>query len=90
MKSIGDRTDIVVTRMESNFDRACDEACRQAVLYFEIDEDGHSRRVKDWERSCCWIEIEFKRYVRRGNEHCYTFTATAAKDEDDWGNEEED
>ncbi len=82
MKSIGDSTEIQVVMQESHFDRACDSAYRQAVRYFEIDEDGHSRRVKDWERSCCWIEIEFKRYVRIGNDHCYTFIAKTAKSEE--------
>ena len=79
MKSIGDSTEIQVVRQEAHFDRACDSAYHQAVMYFEIEEDGHSRRVKDWERSCCWIELEFKRYVRIDSEHCYTFIAKTAK-----------
>lgn len=85
MKSIGDSVEIQVSRQESNFDRACDAAYGQALMYFEIDEDGHSRRVKDWDRSCCWIEVEFNRYVRiGGNDHCYVFIAKTVKsDEED-------
>lgn len=85
MKSIGDSTEIQVVRQEAHFDRACDEAHQQAIHYFEIDEYGHSRRVKDWERSCCWIEIEFKSYAKIDRDHCYTFRAKTAKsDESDY------
>ena len=82
MKNIGDETFIRITRQESNFDRACDSAYKYALAYFEIDEDGHSRRVKDWERSCCWIEIEFRSYIRMGNEHHYDFFGRAVKEDE--------
>jgi hypothetical protein len=76
---IGDIEEIVVTRREANFDRACDEAYCQAVAYFGIDEDGHSDRVKDWERSDCWLEVEFSKYTRVGQDHCYKFLLHAEK-----------
>jgi hypothetical protein len=81
MKSIGDSVDLHVVRQESNFDRACDAAYLRAINHFEIDEDGHSRRIKDWDRTCCCIELEFIRYKRIGNEHCYLFRAAAVKSE---------
>lgn len=81
--NIGDSIEIIVNRDESHFDRACDSAYQRAVLLFGIDENGHSKRVKDWERSCCWIEIEFIRYKRIGSDHCYIFMAKTAKNEDE-------
>ncbi len=82
MKSIGDTIEILEIRRESNFDRACDGAYMQALAYFEIDEDGYSRRVKEWERSCCWIEVWFTGYTRTSGEHRYTFKAKAVKSEE--------
>lgn len=79
----GDVRDITITRFEANFDRACDEAYRLAVSMFGINEDGHSERIKDWERSRCWIQLDFVSYIRSGQEHCYTFFATPKKSEDD-------
>lgn len=87
MKSCGDWTDFTVTRSEANFDRASDEAYRYSINYFEIDEYGHSRRVKDWERCCCWIELEFLGYVRCGNDHHYRFRATAKRNQEASGDE---
>ncbi len=78
---IGDSVVIVVTREESNFDRACDSAYRQALSKFQIDEDGYSQIVQGWEKYTCCIEIEFKNYVRTGCNHHYTFVAKAVKEE---------
>ncbi len=81
MKSIGDSTEFWVTRNESGFDRACDAALSLAWAYFEIDADGHSRRVKDWKRSENSIKIEFITYQAQfgylGTQHLYQFRATA-------------
>jgi len=82
MLGIGDSTKILVTRSEANFDRACDNAYSQALMYFEIDEDGHSRRVRDWQRSRCWIEVHYVTYRRIGGDHVYIFTAKTCKSED--------
>ena len=79
MKAIGWTIELRISRQEANFDRACDEAYRQAVSQFEIDEGGHSTRIRDWERSRCWIELRFLSYIRIGSSHCYIFEATTAK-----------
>lgn len=83
MLGIGSTKEIIVTREEAHFDRACDTAYRLAVGYFGIDEDGHSQRVQGWDRSSSFIEIEFVRYVRMGCEQVYVFNATARKSEED-------
>jgi hypothetical protein len=78
-----EKHEIVVGRNESGFDRACDEAYRSALQKFRIDEDGHSSAVKGWERSQCWIELEFKSYSRSGCNHTYVFTASAKQNVDE-------
>lgn len=83
MKKCGDYTNVLITRSEANFDRACDEAYRYAIVYFEIDESGYSTRIRDWERCDCWIEVEFVNYVRQGTSHHYKFKAAAKKGEGD-------
>ncbi len=70
---INDKKEIVIIRQEANFDRACDQAHRQAIAYFGIDEDGYSAYVENWERSECCIKIDFKEYTRMGNQHHYSF-----------------
>lgn len=82
MKKIGDSIDIPVGRVEANFDRACDSAYWHAVRHFGIDEDGHSKWIRDWHWSTCWIEILFMSYKRIGNDHNYMFLATAKKSEE--------
>lgn len=86
--NIGDKIDCTVTRNESNFDRACDEAYRIAIMKCRIDEDGHSDIV-GWERSCCWIEMEFIKYIRIGRDHIYTFEAKTIKEDEEEEDEEE-
>jgi hypothetical protein len=71
-----------VSRNDSNFDKACDAALKEAVYILKIDEDGHSP-IEGWERSCCWFEIEFQKYTACLNYHRYTFQVTAYKCEDE-------
>jgi len=78
---IGDQIKIIVSRTESNFDRACNEAYKTAIMRFGIDENGHSDRIKRWERSSCWIDVIFSTYKRSGNDHVYLFFASAEKAE---------
>ncbi len=80
---IGDIENIIVDRNESGFDRACDAAFRMAIARFGVDDNGHSSRVEGWERSQCWVEVEFLRYVRSGCNHTYTFSAMVRKVEPD-------
>ncbi len=68
-----------ISRSESNLDKACDSAYWLAVNKFGIDECGHSQKLTEWERSSCWVELEFSSYKRVGEQHYYTFTATAKK-----------
>ena len=79
--------EIVITRSESHFDRACDAANRRAVMIMGIDDCGHSKKIKGWERSCCSIRVTFKEYQSSsgmgGIEHNYTFLAEAVKFEED-------
>lgn len=83
MIEMGDPIDITITRFEASFDRACDEAHRQAIVLFNIDKDGHSGRVRGWERNRCWIDTRFVDYCRSGDTHYYNFTATAMQSEED-------
>jgi len=70
---------IVIDRNESGFDRAADAAFRMAISKFGIDDDGYTDRVEGWERSKCWVEVEFVRYIRSGCNHTYTFSAMVRK-----------
>lgn len=79
MIEIGEVIEISIMRQESNFDRACDAAYQYAIMRFDIDQDGHSSRIRGWERSRCSIEISFVSYIRTGNEHLYVFNATTLK-----------
>lgn len=80
---IGEPHEIIITRTESNFDRACDSAYYQAVFHFGINEDGHSTKLSKWERSDSSICVKFISYQRVGNTHIYKFETTAHKETDD-------
>jgi hypothetical protein len=77
---------IVVTRKESNFDRACEEAYSRAVMIMGIDDCGHSDRVKGWDRSRCHIQVVFERYEHIGSmvghEYNYIFRGEAVRGSD--------
>jgi hypothetical protein len=88
--NIGDVEEIYISRLEANFDRACDTAYQRALWHFGIDQDGHSTKVKHWERSCCWIEVDFVTYKRIGSEHLYFFKISTARNEEDKDDREED
>lgn len=62
---VGKKKSIAVLRKESNFDKACEEAYRYAVMHFDIDECGHSRKF-DFERSTDSINIKFKGFEHSG------------------------
>lgn len=79
MKRIGDSEQIVVVRPYASFDRACQIADRKSRQYFEITNDGHSTRVRDWNKSECWIEVKFVSYRICGFFHEYVFLATACR-----------
>ena len=75
--------EIEVNRLETNFDKACDTAYNIAQLTFGIDEFGHSSKLTRWERSCCWIEVEFTKYIRVGSSHTYFFVVKAMRNIED-------
>lgn len=78
--------EIWISRKESNFDRACDAAYDQAIQSFGVDDCGHSR-IEGWQRSRCWIQVSFKRYLHvgsmSGHSYQYWFLAEAMKGEDE-------
>ena len=69
---------IVITRSESNFDKACDEAYNRAIRIMKIDDCGHSN-IKGWDRSSCFIRVIFDKYEQTGGmggqEYTYAFRA---------------
>lgn len=74
---IGDTINIVITRSETNFDKACDEAYKRAINEFGITIDGHSDKVIGWNRTSCSIKLIFIEYTATFNEHTYVFCAVA-------------
>lgn len=86
---VGETTQIIVSRTESNFDRACDEAAVRAIGVFGINDYGYAENVVDWERSTCSIEVTFEKLSISGDmggrTYNYIFAATT-KFNDDSGN----
>lgn len=74
------KKEVIITRSEANFDKACELAYGRALYEFDIDHDGHSKSLKSWERSCCSIEVSFKNYIGTANHHHYIFMASAIKE----------
>ena len=74
------KTDFIVSRKESNFDRACEEALKHALIILGADEDGYLKKVEGWERSTDSIEINFIRLSMMGGfmgwSYCYEFVCT--------------
>lgn len=79
--------EVVVVRQEASFDRACDEGYSRAVTMLGVDDDGHAKRVKGWERSSCFVRVVFESYTHTGSmgghEHVYVFRAEAVKGAND-------
>jgi len=71
------------TRKEANFDRACEEAYRYALMVFGIDDSGHSQKLKGWDRSSCCIKVTFLSYSQvgsmGGHDYNYEFLIEAIK-----------
>jgi hypothetical protein len=87
MYEINEKVEIVITRNESNFDRACESAWRRAIDTFGIDEFGHSIKVKGFQRSTDYIVTEFKTYKHTasmcGHTYDYIFEAYVASNRED-------
>lgn len=79
---------IHVTRRESGFDRACEEAYSRALSLFAIDEDGHAKD-KRFDRSTSSLVVKFRDYRVNGSmggiSNTYVFDAWMENygDEDD-------
>ena len=73
---------IEIIRRESNFDKACDEARREMLCRYGIDDDSASTFI-DFVSSTDTLCIEFSCYQRRGSEHWYTFEIWTERDEGD-------
>lgn len=56
----------VVRSGEPNFDRACEEAYRRAVMEFLIDESGHPAD-KRFSRSSTSLKVQFIQYTHTGS-----------------------
>lgn len=65
-----------------DLDKVSDMAYIRALDLLGIDENGHSSRVIGWDRSQCVISLEFIKYIRTGNEHCYFFKTKTTCSED--------
>jgi hypothetical protein len=85
MFDIEEKREIHIVRTEEGFDKACLSAYHQAVSLFDIDDDGHSKKVKGWERSSCSVCVEFVTVQISGGmggiEYVYTFRVWAEKSE---------
>ena len=46
--------------LERMNEKAFKKAIREAMFRFRIDEDGHSKKVEDWERSRCDVRVVLK------------------------------
>lgn len=86
---IGEKIDITISRAggEPNFDRACEQAYKQALMRFDCDDCGHLNNVKDSQRSMDTVVVEFKGYKHYGGmggqSCCYTFQAWVTRNEDE-------
>ena len=73
---VGKLEKIVITRSETNFDKACESAYSYAIIRFKIDEDGHG---PNFVRSTDKICVKFKSYEHTGcmvgQNFIYTFDA---------------
>ena len=80
---IGQRVPIVVTRTESNFDRACERAYFLALDIFGHDEFGSFLFVENSHRSEDSIKVKFLKYNITGGMmgviHSYKFEAWIEK-----------
>lgn len=56
-------------------ERAVEKLNELCISFYGIDEDGHSAKVKDWERSRCSIESELVKisFVVSSNVFRFTF-----------------
>lgn len=84
----GEKVQVLVSRSggEPGFDRACEQAYRQALDLFGCDEDGHLHYVRDSCRSTDTVVVEFARcrhYGNVGGQECvYEFVAWVERAED--------
>lgn len=78
---------IFVQRQDANFDRACDHANGMALVIFGIDEDGHSTKYPEYERSRDSIHVLFKSYKcmlgMTGADHIYTYMTWVERGDDE-------
>lgn len=67
-------------------ERATKRAIDQALNRFEIDDFGHSNKVKDWSRSDCSIRVDFTGIEMHGGRmgwlYVVKFTAWCEKQEE--------
>jgi len=82
---------LTVTRQESNFDRACEEAYELALVLVGADHDGYMLNVEGTDRSTDALHVEFVTYrVKDGLaaiEHEYRFSYKVNRCVDDEANE---
>ena len=77
---------IIVQRLEANFDRACDYAYRLALSRFGFDDCGRTDRLdlSDFDRTTDSVCVTFVRYRQSGGmggrEHIYEFEATITRE----------
>ena len=64
---IGQRIPITITRKESGFDRACEEAYDLALITFGYDDYGSLLNVDDSHRSEDSVELKLLAFTISGN-----------------------
>ena len=83
---IGEPLDFFITREEADYDRACDEAYRHALMLFDVDDCGHILSIKDSERSTDSIMVQFVKHCQHGGMsgrcHRYDFVAVVERCEE--------
>jgi len=72
---------IVVSRSDANFDRACDAVFQIAAARFGLDEDGYLRNVIGYQRSTDSLHVEFLEYRRIWHNHEYLFNSWVQREE---------
>lgn len=68
-------------------ERSIEQAYDKALYEFGLDDDCHSEKVPEWDRSSCHIEIEFEKLIVTGSyvggDTIVVFKARCHKTEDE-------
>ena len=83
---INEKIEFVISRGDSNFDRACDSANMRFFFMLGADDYGHMKNVDGFDRSLDYIEITFISYVAIHSmvevSHQYKFSGCVKRNEE--------